>query len=87
MIGIRLHQALAVTINLLVHDFDPIARHSDDALDVMRMVLEGEFEYDDVAPANGTIGQEFFVPGIPAAKDKFVYEQVVADQQSGFHGL
>src|SRR4029077_13722688 len=87
MIGIGFSEPLAIAINLLVNDFDPIARHSDNTLHVMRMVLERKFEYDNVAAANGTIGQHRFIPGIAAAKNELVYEQMIAHQQSGFHGL
>src|ERR1700756_4666501 len=87
MIGVRFIQPLALSIDLLVYDFDPVAGDPDDAFDVMRMILEGEFEYDDVTAANGTVRQEFFVPRVPPAKNKFVYQQMIAHKQSGFHGL
>ena len=48
MIGIGFSEPLAIAINLLVNDFDPIARHSDNTLHVMRMILERKFEYDNV---------------------------------------
>ena len=51
------------------------------------MIVEGKFEDDHVAALNGAVGQEFFVPGAAAFEEKFVYEEVIADEQGWFHGL
>jgi hypothetical protein len=51
-----------------------------------RMIVKRKFEDDDVAATNIAIRQEFVVPRAGTFEDKFVHEDVVADQKRRFHG-
>ena len=53
MHDIRLGELLAVHIDLIGDDADAVAGQADDALHVVRMIVEGKFEDDDVAVAEG----------------------------------
>ena len=78
---------MPVDINLLVDDANAIAGQADDALDVVRMIVERKFEDDNVAAANGPVGQKLFVPGAGAFEHEFIHEQMVADQKRRLHRL
>src|SRR2546430_784268 len=83
---IRLVDKLAVDIHGLVHDFHAVARQSDHTLHKMLMFLIGELENDDVAAFERPIREEFVVPSAGAPKNEFVDQQMIANQQSPFHG-
>jgi len=78
-------EQLAVDEDLLVDDFQVIAGQTDDALHEMRMVLIRIFEDDDVAALEITVGKKFFVPMTTATEDKFVDEEMVADEEGFLH--
>ena len=53
----------------------------------MRMILKRKFENNDVAAAYFAIRENMVVPMSAPAENKFVHEQVIADEQSRLHGL
>ena len=53
-------ERLAIDVHVLIDDADAVARQSDDAFYVVRMIIEGKFEHDDVAAANGAVRAEIF---------------------------
>ncbi len=52
MDDVWLRQEITVDQNSLVDDADAIAGQSDHAFDVVRMIVEGKLENDDVAAAD-----------------------------------
>src|SRR5260370_14785445 len=42
--------------------------------------------YDKLAALQFTVGQNFLVPGARSAENELIYQQVVANEQSAFHG-
>jgi hypothetical protein len=80
-------RTLPIHVYLLLDDLDAVPGHTDDALYVMRMILKGEFENDYVSAANVAVRQDGVVPMPTTAEDEFVHQQMIANQQGGFHGL
>src|SRR5712664_3158598 len=63
-----------------------VARESDHSLHKVLVILKRVFEDDDVAALQRAVGQNLFVPGAASTEDKFIDQQVIADQQGSFHG-
>ena len=82
---VRLRDAGTVYVHSVAHDADVVSGQTDDALHVVRMIVEGKFEDDDVAVADRPVGQQMLVPGAAAFEDKFVHEKVIADQKRRLH--
>jgi hypothetical protein len=53
----------------------------------MRMIVEREFENDNIAVADGPVGEQVLIPGPGAFEYKLVHKKVIAYQQRGFHRL
>jgi len=82
---VGLIQTLAVDEDISIDDFHAIARQTDDAFDEVLVIREGVLEYNDIAALQLAVGQHFFVPGAGSAENKFVHQQVIADEQRAFH--
>ena len=82
---VRLVESFSVYVDIAVDDADAVAGQADYPFDVVGMIFKRKFKDDDVAAANSTIRENFFVPGPATAKNKFVYEHVIADQQGRLH--
>src|ERR1700722_2471597 len=72
-------EEIVIHINMLVNDAHAVAGQADHTLHVMRVIIERKFEDDDIAAPDWTVGKDFFVPRALASKDKFVYQQMIAD--------
>src|ERR1700733_7733056 len=83
--SVRLNEHRAIHVNFLISNPNPIARHTDDALHVVLMVIIGKLENDHVAAADFAVGQKMLVPGAVSAKNKFVNQEIIADKKSAFH--
>src|SRR5580704_14544371 len=77
----------AVHINALVDYTDAVTRQANHPLHIVWMVVEWKFEDDDIAAPDRAVRKKLFVPRGPTSEYKFVYEQVVPDQQGWLHGL
>src|SRR5208337_163096 len=82
---VRLVERLAVDVDLLIDNFQVIPGQTDDTFYEMRMVLVGIFENNDVAALQVAIGKKFFVPLAAPAENKFVDQQVIANEQGALH--
>src|SRR5580700_5074157 len=71
---IGLPKPLAVNINLLINDADVVARQTDDAFYVVRMIVKRELEDDDIAMSNRPVRKQPFIPRATALEQKFVHE-------------
>src|SRR6267143_4436969 len=85
MHGVRLIQEFGIDIDVPVDDLHVVARQSNDTLDEMLVVCERILENDNVAALQLPVRKDLFIPGAGAAENKFVYQQVIADQQGAFH--
>ena len=56
---VRLVERRAVDVNALVDDADVISGKTDDALDVVLVIVEWKFEDDDVTAVDRAVGQNF----------------------------
>ena len=83
---IRFVELLAVDVNLGIGNTDAVAGKANGALDVVRVIVEGKFEDDDVTAANVAVGEEFFVGVAATFEDEFIDQEIVADQESFLHG-
>ena len=84
---VGLDDPLPVDVHLLVDNLDAVAGNSDHALHVMRVILKRKFEDDNVPAADFAVRKNMVVPVSAPAENKFVDEQVVADQKRRLHGL
>src|SRR6185437_5908618 len=85
MYSIRLPQQFSIDEDAPQHDPQPISRHADYALHVVRMIFILVFENDKVATANFAIRQELLVPGAVAAKNKFIHQEMIPREKRGAH--
>src|SRR5580693_1198063 len=74
---VRLIEPFAVDVNLLVDDANAIAGQTDHAFYVVRMVVKGKFENDDIATANGAVREDFLVPSAAPLENEFVDQQMI----------
>src|SRR5580692_3287207 len=84
---IRLTGPLPVDIYHLIENLDAVAGNSNHALDVMRVILKRKFKNNDVPAADFAIRKKMVVPMSAPAENKFIHEEVIADQKGGLHGL
>ncbi len=63
VLDVRLFDRAAVQDQLLIHQADAVARHSDDALDVVLADVFGVPEHHDVSALNLAVGQQAFARG------------------------
>jgi hypothetical protein len=78
---------MAIDVHALIDDAKAIARQPNDAFHIMRMIVVGKLEDDNVASANGTVREKFLVPGAAPFEHEFIHEKMVAYEQCGFHRL
>ena len=71
--NVRLLEWLAIDVDALIDDPEAIAGQADDAFHVVRMIVKGKLENDNVAAANGTVRKKFFVPRAAPFEDEFVH--------------
>src|ERR1700735_1299056 len=64
-----------------------VSGQTDHALYVVRMIVKREFEDHNVAALNCPVREKLFVPSPVSFENKFVYEQMISDQESRLHGL
>ena len=86
MHDVGLIQKLSIDENALIHKLEVVAGQADDALHVVGVILIGIFEDDDVAALQRAIRKNFFIPRAVPAENKFVHQQVVANQERALHG-
>src|SRR5690348_12959065 len=86
MDSVRLVQALPIDVYISVDHLKMVSRKTDDSFHEMLVVGIRVLENNNVAALQLTIGQNFFVPSPRSAENELIHEQVVADQQSAFHG-
>src|SRR5580700_4798934 len=84
---IWLRKRIAIYVHVLIDDANAISRQTDHALYVVRMIVEREFEDHDVAPPDGAIRKELFIPGAVSFENKLVHQQMISDQQRRLHRL
>src|SRR5215472_1138642 len=83
---IRLAEQFPIDVHFLVHDLDAVAGQTDHALHEVLVFLVRKLENNNVAALKIAVGQNLLVPRTGAAEDKLVDQQVVANEQSAFHG-
>src|SRR6185312_8755518 len=86
VIGVRLVQANAVQVHLLVDDANAVAGHADATLDESLTDIDGIAEHDDVAAFYVGIRQKILAHGAVWSERQLIHQQVVADQKRVFHG-
>src|SRR5258708_6954719 len=85
--NVRFIEPLSVHVHQLIHNLDAVSGSSNDALDVMGMVLIRKLENDDAAPANFPVRQDAVVPMTAYSEDEFVHKEMIANEKRGLHRL
>src|SRR5882724_3725056 len=78
-------EGFAVDEDLLIDNLQVISRQANDALHEMRMILIGIFEDNDIAAFEIAVRKKLFVPVAAAAEDKFVDQEMIADEKRFLH--
>src|SRR5260221_1541827 len=78
-------QHFAVDEDLLIDNLQVISRQANDALHEMRMILIGIFENDYIAAFEIAVRKKLFVPVAAAPEDKFVDQEMIADEKRFLH--
>src|SRR5579862_4338867 len=86
MMGIRFDVQRAVYIDATVNHADAVSGNSDDPFNKVLAGMNRVMEHDDVAALHLSVRQEV-TPEAAISEMQFIYQQIIADQQSFLHRL